>query len=264
MLKISRRKEKALTLMSMVIMVAFFIVITMLAGCSQKEEIRSFATPETVAEQLGKDNELIVVDGKFKFDDIQVSQPVKDFIPIPLLGTFVREFANVFANFFVILNSDWEVEQEAAFIDIPELDPEYIKSLEIKRIQLSIIQGSEEETRNPFYRFYNRVTGKRPKLDFIKNIYISIATEDMQKNNQKVRIATYDFDRRELKRCNKQCLEFYITRDAVGTAPINLMPIIQNTQRIYIYPEVEVHSAPRRKFDIKGKIDFRVKFKLPF
>ncbi|MCP4913357.1 MAG: hypothetical protein GY909_09565 [Oligoflexia bacterium] len=263
MLKISRRKEKALTLMSMVIMVAFFVVVTMLAGCSQKEEIRSFATTETVAQQLGKDNDLIIVDGKYRFDDIQISQPVKN-IPIPVLGTFVREFANVFANFFVILNSDWEVDQEAAYIDIPELDPEYIKSLEIRRIQLSIVPGSENETRNPFYRFYQRVTGKRPKLDFIKKIHISIATEDMEKTEQKIRIASYDFDRKELKRCKKQCLEFFITRDAAGTSPINLIPIIQNTKRIYIYPEVEVHSAPRRKFDIKGKIDFRVKFKLPF
>ncbi len=258
MLNLVKKKEKLLTNISMIIMVTLFLMVTMLAGCNSEEGISPFASPETIAKQLGKDSELVIVDSKFRFSDLQVDQPVKR-IPIPVLGTFIGEFANTLTNFFLILNNDWDVSQDANFIEIPNLDPLYIKSIEIKNIELNIVDGSVSKTKNPLYRFYQWMTNKRAKLDFIKKIDIYIATEE-----QKIKVASYRYNKDKLKKCNKKCINFHISRDATQFGPINLMPILQNKRRIYIYPEVDIHSAPRRKFNIEGKLDFRIKLKLPF
>lgn len=240
-----------------------FFIFLLFTSCGQEQKIEPFARPIKVNQQYDADeNGLITINGQYQFDDIQIQQPVNK-IPIPVLGTFVREFANTFANLFLLINQDWDVEQEAPYVEVPELDTEYIRSIQIERLNFYILPESIETSPNPFVRIYQRLVNKRAKLDFIKKIKVYMATEQMMKENKKILLADYRYNLKRLKECNKKCLEFKINEDEYLNK-LNIVPIIAGQKRIYIIPELEIQSAPRVQFKIRGNIDFKVKFFLPF
>ena len=231
-------------------------------SCGKKEEVFPFARPVTVAEQMGNDSEITLVNGDFEFDDIEVTRPVGN-IPIPIIGGFIQEFANTFANLFVVLNNNWELDQEAPMIELPELDPDYIPGIQIKSVDFRIVKGSESRSNNPITRAYQWITNKKAKLDFVKKLHIYIATQEMWDNGEMQRVAWYDYDKEQLQNCRNRCLNFHLERGEDGL-PLNLVPILNGQTQVYIIPDVEIHSAPKRKFKIKGNIDFQVSLKLPF
>lgn len=228
------------------ILITFIITLFGLSACGAKQSIEPFARPTTVAQSQGLDPELTVVSGAFTFDEFDVDNPVGS-IPVPILGIFVENLAGIFADIFVLLNDDWEVEQEPQTLEIPELDGEYFKQLQVKNLEFSITGG----------------TNGKAGLDFIEELTIYIANEEMWAKNQKIELATYRYDKAALKRCKKKCLSLKIAEDRNDNL-YNLMNILEGSTKLYIIPKVKINSIPKSEFKISGNIDFRLAFKLPF
>lgn len=237
-----------------------FILFSSAFSCA-KEEIESFANPITLAEQRGQDPELTIITGGFKFDDIDISTPVGD-IPIPILGSFIREFANSFANLFLVLANNWDIEQDAPFIEIPKMDLSLIDSIQITNLDLKIIPGSTIRSKNPAVRFYQWLTFKKAKLDFIRTINIYLTSDKLLKTDNKILLASYDFKEQKLE-CESKCLKFNMLKES-SEDNINLKHLIENSSKIYIIPKIEIKSAPKRRFKLNGNIDYKIKFRLPF
>ncbi|GEM_PF-5421580 len=239
-------------LRNILLLLNFIILI----GCGAKESIEPFTKAITTAESQGKDPELNIVSGGFTFDDISINNPVGK-IPIPILGTFVQNLANVFADVFVLLNNDWEVDQDAQFIDIPSIDSEYINSIQVRNLEFKIVPNSDENISE------STKAGRRARLDFIEKIDIYIANDEMLARGESTLLARYRYNKNQLKDCLYECIKLTIQKDGEGLNP-NIVPLLNNASKLYIFPKVEINSIPKAKFRIRGKIDFRLKFKLPF
>lgn len=239
-----------------------FILLIALSSCGTKEELVPFTSVQTTAQSQGKHPELTIVNGNFEFDDISVDNPIGK-LPIPLLGNFVQNLAGVFADIFVVLSDDWEVDQDAQFIEIPEIDEEYIVGLQLNKLDFKIIPESVSFRSNFFNRLTDLITNKKAKLDFIEKIEIYAATEDMLSKDESILLASYTYDKEKLRKCLSQCIKLDVKRDSIG-APENLVPYLTGQTKLYIFPKVEINKTPKANFKIKGSIDFRVKVRLPF
>ena len=233
--------------MNIVNLTLFLAISLTVFSCGQKESIEPFTQPTTVAQSQGRDPNLTVVSGGFTFDEIDVSNPVGS-VPVPILGIFVENLAGLFADIFVLLNDDWEVEQEAQFIEVPELDADYFKELQVKNLEFSITGGNDN--------------GKA-SLDFIESLTIYVANEKMWLNNEKIKLADYRYDKAALKRCKQKCLTLEMAKER-DESFYNLMKILDGSKRLYIIPKVKINSIPKSEFKILGNIDFRLAFQLPF
>lgn len=152
-----------------------FLALLLTGFFRQKSEsIDPFAKVTTVAESRGRDRELTVVSGAFVFDEFDVDNPVGR-VPVPILGVFVENLAGLFADIFVLFNDDWEVEQESLSLEIPELDPDYFKELQLSNLDFSITSATNEKA----------------NLEFIENLTIYVANEDMHERGEKLMLARY-------------------------------------------------------------------------
>lgn len=228
------------------LLLALFTLLVGGVSCGQKEHIDPFALPTTAAQSQGKDPELTVVSGGFVFDEVDVSNPVGS-VPVPILGIFVENLAGLFADIFVLLNNNWEVEQDPQTIDIPEFDTSYFKELQIQNLDFAITGGDNNKA----------------ALDFIENLTIYVANEKMWEKGEKIMLAQYNFDRAALKRCKKKCLNLKVAELRNGTK-YNIMPLLEGSKKLFIIPKVKINSIPKSEFKISGNIDFRLAFKLPF
>src|SRR5690606_24678662 len=189
------------------------------------------------------------------FEDIEVAPPVRR-IPLPLIGTIVSEIGNTFAELFIVLNQNWDVAQEPMVLDFPPLDPDTLESLEVTSLDLKIIPESVQRSRNPLVNFWNWLTFKRAHLKFIRRMGLYIATEDMYENNEWARVARYDHDEQGAT-CENKCISFE-TKSTNGKR-VNLARILQDGGRIYIRPELDIRTTPKRTFNLAGEIRLRAK-----
>lgn len=246
----------------MILKAAIFSTLLFLCACGVKETLTPFTEVQTTAEVQGKHPELTIMSGNFTFDDISVDNPVGK-IPVPFLGTFVQNLAGLFADIFVILNDDWEVDQETQFIEVPEIDEDYIVGLELRSLNFRIIPNSGDRGRGMVGRLTDTLSNKRPSLDFIEKIEIYVATEEMLSKKQSLLLASYTYDEEKLEKCLQQCIKMDIKEDLQGGKE-NLVPYLVGQTKLYVFPKVEINKTPKANFRIKGNIDFRLKVKLPF
>jgi hypothetical protein len=240
---------------------ALFILI-LISSCGTKEELIPFTGIQTTAQVQGKDPELTIVNGNFTFDEIDIDNPIGK-LPIPLLGNFVQDLAGVFADIFVILSDDWEVDQEAQYIEIPEIDEDYIVGLQLTKLEFRIVPSSGDRRGGMFGRISDIISNRKPKLDFIEKIEIYAATEQMLAEDKSVLLAWYYFDKDRLNKCLKQCIKLDIKQEPQGGIA-NLVPYLTGQTKLYLFPKVQINKTPKTKIKLKGKVDFRVKVKLPF
>jgi hypothetical protein len=237
------------------------ILCTLFSACGNKEKIMPFAQEHTIAEGQGIEPGLTVFQGRLNFDQVSITRPVGS-IPVPLLGPIFREFANDLANVFVVIATEWDVNQDSVIVPLPRLDLTYVQAIEITKIELTIVPDSVEEPRSPLSWIYRRVTGKRAKLDFIKSLSISLASESMSDRGEKAILANYSSKGDGLG-CDKTCLHFNIGKQNDGRR-LNLVPLIAEQGHIEIFPKLEVKSTPKSTFKIAGEIHYEIRFRLPF
>lgn len=238
------------------------IFLTLIVSCGTKEELTPFTSVQTTAQAQGVDPNLTIVNGNFTFDEIDIDNPIGK-LPIPLLGNFVQDLAGVFADIFVILSDNWEVDQEAQFIEIPEIDEEYIVGLQLTKLEFRIVPTNDDRRRGMFGRISEIISNRKAKLDFIEKIEIYAATEKMLAEDKSVLLAWYYFDELKLGKCLKQCIKLDIKRDPQGGVA-NLVPYLVGQTKLYLFPKVKINKTPKTKIKLKGEVDFRVKVKLPF
>src|SRR5690606_22963461 len=176
-------------------------------------------------------------------------------IPIPLIGTVVSEIGNAFAEVFIMLNSDWSVKQEPLIIDLPALDPETLKGLELTKLDLKIVPGSVRDSRNPLVNLWNTITFKRAHLKFLNRMTIFVATEEMYARGEWARVARYKKGEQEIA-CEGKCLSF--NTKLVDNKSVDLAQMLQEGGRIYVRPDVEVKATPKRSFNLAGEIRLKV------
>lgn len=236
--------------------------MVILFGCGKNENVDAFAPPKTIAEQQGEDPNFIVFKANYRFDDVDVQRPAN--VPLPILGPVLNEVGNIFADILIIFAQDFDVNQKPSEIELPELDLDVVHSIEIKRVKLNIIPGSIKESKNPLVRAYQWITFKTAKLDFIKTIEIGISNESLLDENEvKLRLGRYDAGKNELG-CEKKCLELQMHRDSDQNKYLNLVPLMKNQRKLFLFPKVEVQSIPKRSFKVAVEMDFEIKLKLPF
>lgn len=239
---------------------SFTFLITLLAlfsSCQKEESITPFTKAQTLAESQGRHSELTIVRGAFSFDELSIDSPIGGG-DVPILGNFLNRLATAFANLFIRMNSDWEVEQAPMTLDlndIPEIDPEIFINLSLKSLTLQI-KGN--------------VPDERASLDFIERIDLSLATKEMFENGEEIVFARYIHNEEELKRCGDKCLNFLLekARDHESDR-LNIMPLIiesaaSESKQLYIIPRIRINSVPKANFKIEGSVDFKLGFKLPF
>ncbi|MCF8060310.1 MAG: hypothetical protein K9K67_13495 [Bacteriovoracaceae bacterium] len=207
-----------------------------------------------MAESQGEDPTLTIVSGDYVFDDIAIGNPLGK-LPIPIIGSFIQNLANVFTDIFVILNNDWEVEQEAHFIEVPLIEGDLLNSLQIGHLDFTIVPD------DPLLK--GLIINRKDRLDFIEKIEIYIANEEMLKKGHSELFARYLFNKTELKSCDYQCIKLTILKDSKGEVK-NIAPLLINSTKLYLFPKVEINSIPKSNFRIRGKINFSLKLKLPF
>ncbi len=231
------------------------LFISILAGCGplEKESVKPFAEVQTLAEALGTGS-APSIDLTFKFEDINVQPPVRR-IPIPLLGTIVSEIGNAFAEVFIQLNRDWDVKQEPLILDLPPIDADSLKALEIKNLDLKIVPGSVVRSRNPLVNLWQTITFKKANLNFLSRMTIFVANEEMYAAGEWSRIARYRESEQVLS-CEGKCLTFD-TKLEKGER-LNLSKLLAKGGLIYIRPDVEVKSTPKRNFNLAGEIKIKV------
>ena len=227
-----------------------FISITLFTSCGNKDNISPFSPVKTLAETQGIDPGHTVFQGEFTFDEIDIHNPVGK-LPVPIIGDFIQDLVGIFADIVVYLSQDWEVDQKDHYIKLPEINPEYIESIQITKLQFSIKESPE------------KILPKKPRLDFIEKIEIYLATEEMLKEKTPTLFSRYNYDRKELRKCSKKCLKLKIEKDHFGN-PINLVPLLAGQSKLYLIPKVEIKRTPKLSLKIQGLIGFKVKLKLPF
>lgn len=243
-------------------LISLFILLTLFSACGKEETITPFAQAKRTAQQQGDDSEFIVFSAKYRFDDVDVERP--NTIPLPVLGPVLNEVGNIFAGFFLVLSQNWEVDQEAPEIELPHMDFSLVHSIEIKRVQLTIIPGSIKESSNPLVKLYQWLTFKKAKLDFIKSVDIMISNDDlMNSNDTKLRLGKFDSTKQKLE-CEKKCMVLQMHRDSDETKFLNLVPLMKGQRRLYLFPKVEVKAIPKRTFKVAVEMDFEIKLNLPF
>lgn len=236
------------------------VLLLSLLSCGREEMISPFADVRTIAETQGDDPELTIVSGKFTFDEIEIDNPVGR-LPVPIIGKFLQNLGGLFADIFIRLNENWEVDQVVQSIEIPELDPEYITSLQITNLSFTIIEDSISD---------NAQDKREANLKFIDLIEIHIATESMLNREETIKLATYHMERdKELfNQCLEKCIPLKIKEESVPNENrldfLNLVPTLIGHKRLYVIPVVKIGSVPKKDFKIKGDIGYRLKIKLPF
>lgn len=235
------------------LVIALFTMALAACGPLEREEVKPVTEVQTLADVLGTGNSP-TIDLVFKFEDIDVAPPVRR-IPIPLIGTVVSEIGNAFAEVFIMLNSDWSVKQEPLIIDLPALDPETLKGLELTKLDLKIVPGSVRDSRNPLVNLWNTITFKRAHLKFLNRMTIFVATEDMYARGEWARVARYKKGEQEIA-CEGKCLSF--TTSLADNKNVDLAQMLQEGGRIYVRPDVEVKATPKRSFNLAGEIRLKV------
>lgn len=228
------------------------LVIVLSPSCKQEESIAPFANARTLAQAQGRDPELTIVRGAFTFDELDVANPVGD-VQVPILGNFLTNLASAFANLFILINKDWEIEQEPIALEIPDIDSDIFINLNLKTLQFQIKGGTQD---------------KKASLNFIEEIDIYLATKEMLANNEGEIYARYRFNKAQLKRCKEKCIYFNLMENEEGES-LNLMPLLTQAslsedKKIYIIPKIKINSVPKANFKIDGNIDFKLGFKAPF
>lgn len=243
---------------------SLFLVLLMLTffGCGKSENIESFATPRTIAEQQGEDPNLVVFKASYRFEDVDVQRP--NTIPLPVLGPVLNEVGNMFANIFIVFSQDFDVEQKPTEVELPYIALDMVHSIEIKRVRVRIIPESVVESKNPLVKLYQWLTFKKAKLDFIKSIEIQVSNDDLlEENDLKLKLGRYDSAKHALS-CEQKCLELQMHKDSDEKKFLNLVPIIRDQRKIYLFPKVEVRAIPKRSFKVAVEMDFEIKVKMPF
>lgn len=229
-------------------------LLLLLASCQEEETITPFANPQTVAQTQGRDPELTIVRGAFDFDELSVDSPIGGG-NVPILGNFLNRLATAFANLFILINRDWEVEQEPMALEIPEIDSEIFINLSLKTLSLRI-QGTDPN--------------EKASLEFIENLDLYMATPEMLIRGESTLFARYSYNKAQLKRCKERCIDFELLKTKKEDIDhINLMPLIieassSDEKIIYIIPKIRINSIPKANFKIEGSVDFKLGFKLPF
>lgn len=246
------------------------LMILGLSSCGQNESIDVVYAPETISEQRGDRMGMTNLTLKQKFSEVQVNRPLKFPIPLPIVGAFIQDFGNILANSIIFVNSgEWDVEKgaEPIYLDIPNIDEEYIKTIRVKKISINIVPGSAKPARNIIFRTWDRIRKKEANLDFIKNIEILVSQEDnfreALKNDQAFSLATYKRGSQRLG-CDGQCIDFEIKGNTSGSDQFNLVPFLKGRSGIYISPLASVNKTPNWNFEIEGEIEFEVELKLGF
>lgn len=231
------------------------LILSFFSACGplEKESVQPFAEVQTLADILGSGN-APTIDLTFKFEDINVKPPVRR-IPVPLLGTIVSEIGNAFAEVFIQLNRDWDVRQEPLVLDLPPIDADSLKALEIKSLELKIVPGSVVRSRNPLVNLWQTITFKKANLNFLSRMTIFVANEQMYAAGEWSRIARYR-EKDQGTACEGKCLTFD-TKLEKGER-LNLSKLLARGGLIYIRPDVEVKSTPKRSFNLAGEIKIRV------
>lgn len=235
------------------LVIALFTLALNSCGPLEREQVKPVAEVQTLADVLGTGNSP-TIDLVFKFEDIDVAPPVRR-IPIPLIGTVVSEIGNTLAEVFIAINRDWSVKQEPLILDLPALDPETLKGLEVTKLDLKIVPGSVTDSRNPLVNFWNTITFKRAHLKFLNRMTIFVASEEMYERGEWARIARYKKGEQEIA-CEGKCLSFN-TR-LVDNKSVDLAQMLQEGGRIYVRPDVEVKATPKRSFNLAGEIRLKV------
>lgn len=231
------------------------LLLLVISACGplEREGLKPIAEVQTLAEVLGTGNSP-TIELAFKFQDIDIAPPVRR-IPIPILGGIVSEIGNTFAELFILLNADWDVDQEPLTIDIPAIDPETLQSLELTLLDLKIVPGSVRNSSNPLVNFWNTITFKRAHLKFLNSMSIYVANEKMYSRGEWSRVAAYKANVNGTA-CEGKCLSFD-TKLTQGKSS-NLARILEEGGRIYIRPEVDVKATPKRSFNLAGEIRLKV------
>lgn len=246
------------------------MVILIASSCGQSESIDVKYAPKTISEQRGDKLGMTKITLKQQFSEVQVNRPLRFPIPLPIVGAFIQDFGNILANSIIFINSgEWDVEKGAdpIYLDIPEIDEEYVKAIRVKRISINIVPGSAKPARNIVFRTWDRLRKKEANLDFIKQIEIIISQDDnlrmALKSDQAFPLASYRRGNQRLG-CDGQCIDFEITRNETRTDQLNLVPFLKGRSGVYISPVASVNKTPNWNFEIQGEIEFEVELKLGF
>lgn len=241
-----------------------------LVSCGQGESIDVTYAPETISEQRGDLQGMTNLKLKQKFSEVQVNRPLKFPIPLPIVGAFIQDFGNILANSIIFVNSgEWDVEKgsDPVYLEIPNIDEEYVKTIRIKKISINIVPGSAKPARNFIFRTWDRIRKREANLDFIKNIEIFVSHEDnfreALKNGQAFSLAAYQRGSQRLG-CDGQCIDLEIKGNSNLSDELNLVPFLRGRSGIYISPLASVNKTPNWNFEIEGEIEFEVELKLGF
>lgn len=230
------------------------LVILSLSACGplEKEKVNPVAKVQTLADMLGS-GKAPTIELTFKFQDINVEPPIRR-IPIPIIGTIVSELGNTLAEVFILLNQAWGVKQEPLILDLPPIDSDTLRALEIKSLDLKIVPGSVQHSRNPLVNAWNTITFKKANLKFLSRMTIFVANEEMYRAGEWSRIARYR-ESEQGTACEGKCITFDTKLDKGER--LNLSQLLKHGGLLYIRPDVEVKGAPKRTFNLAGEIRIR-------
>lgn len=247
-----------------------FVIIYFLSllnfSCGSEESLTPFAEPLTLSQQqaLNSGEGGLKVRLSFNFSDLKVERPIN--IPVPLLGGFIQDFGNMFANILITANqNEWDVRQDAAYIDIPEFDLEFVRSVRIVKMSMGMIPGTERLAGNALTNAGRIILGRSPSLNFIESINLFVWRKDYDSPDDRIMspLATYQKTRHRLG-CDKKCINFAITQNITDMQNFDLTPMLSRPGKLFIIPVVQVNKTPRWNFEMQGTIEFEIEIGLPF
>lgn len=234
-----------------------------LGACGQEESLSVEFAPQTVSEQQGKRSDLSTISMTHKFDNLEVSRPLRFPLPIPILGAFIQDFGNILANSIIIVkDGEWDVSSsEPINLDIPEIDRDVVRSIKLKSLSIEIVPGTQEPARNFIFRLWDRLRNNEADLGFIKKIQILVsespATQDSLRNEEGHLLASYYKRKRGDLACAGNCIRFDLS-------DMNLVPLLNENKALYVSPIASVDKTPKWNFELRGEIEFEVELNLGF
>lgn len=241
-----------------------------LVGCGQSESIDVKYAPKTIAEQKGEADGMTKLILKQKFSEVRVNRPLRFPIPIPIIGSFIQDFSNILANSIIFVNSgEWQVDKNAEpiYLEIPDIDEDFVKTIRVKKISISIVPDTAKPARNFIFRTWDRIRKNQADLKFVNDIKILVSHEDnlsdARKKDQVLTLASYKKGKQKLG-CDGQCIEFEIQGNELLSNQLNLVPFLKGRSGVYVSPLASVSKTPKWNFEIQGEIEFEVELRLGF